>query len=778
MLIGIIGIGSVAVVQQMNYQNLDAQYQSLLSEYGILDTVYEQAIEDYETIYDQYQSKVAEYDQLNDTYTSLLSTHDSLLDVYGTMADELLSTISELIELNTTYVNLMAEFEDLNITYYILTGDYDALNASYVLLTQQYDDLNTTYWSLLDSYEILQLEIDALSASYDQLLAEHNLLQVEYDALLFDFDVLSITYNTLLGDYATLQSDHEALQSDYNNLWLNYNTLWAAHQALQNDYDALQASYVTLQSQYNQLQTDYNSLEQDYLNLQTEYDTLSTSYLILQGEYDACVIELTQLQADYDVLNVQYWALDASYIQLQADYDALELSYNTLTTWIRQQILPIQSSIFAEAVRRYYFEDFYVQDKWATGNHSGYWSEFARFCRDVVLHDSLTYFGSGDKTVVLDYSHGQYSSYVELMDEWLEGNLSALGFTNIIWAYGGLNSSVLAGADALILGAILGDNGFTAAEVTAVGDWFNAGHKFLWVGGDSDYNGPNIGNNMTLILEEVGSHVYHEPTAIEDPISNAGGSGYRVVANGTSDDAFVASIVAGVDAVLMHGPTMLYGSNSDTPGENVNPVALETVSIDNVYPLLYYGAAATITDGDITYPYAHTDGQVGAFVATTLEVKAGADGTGVIVVSGASPYGDYSPMYNDEYYGVPLNGYRLVNQAIYFGTLKATASLEGSWFPDVSNALADCLHYGNRTELLALASMYLTFYPWLPNWAGWALSGDPLNDISSVIQWCVDEIDYEYDSDITRLRTPYGWDYIKFPVETAFRTMGYDLVGS
>ncbi len=273
-------------------------------------------------------------------------------------------------------------------------------------------------------------------------------------------------------------------------------------------------------------------------------------------------------------------------------------------------------------------------------------------------------------TIVFDYSHGQYSSYVELMDEWLEGNLSDLGFT-VIWAVGGLNDSILADADALILGAIYGDNGFTADEVTAVGDWFNAGDRFLWVGGDSDYDGTMVTNNMTLILEEVGSHVYHEPTAIEDPISNAGGSGYRAVANTTSDDAFVADIVEGVDAVLMHGPTMLYGSDSATPGENVDPVALETESIANVYPLLYYGDSATITDGDVTYPYAHDDGDIDGFVAVTLEVAAGAAGTGVIIVSGASPYGDYSPMINHEYYSVPLNGEKLVVQGITVGLEKA-----------------------------------------------------------------------------------------------------------
>ncbi len=270
-------------------------------------------------------------------------------------------------------------------------------------------------------------------------------------------------------------------------------------------------------------------------------------------------------------------------------------------------------------------------------------------------------------TIVFDYSHGQHSSSVEYIDELLEGNLTALGFT-VVWALGGLNDSILEDADALVLGAMFGDNGFATAEITAVGDWFDEGNKFLWVGGDDDYYGTNIVNNMTLVLEEVGSHVYLEPTGLEDPESNCV-AGYRAVANETSDDPFVASIVAGVDAVLMHGPTMLYGSNSTTPGENVNPVALETVSIDNVHPLLYYGAAATISDGDLTYPYAHTDGTSGAFVAATLEMQAGEDETGVLVVSGASPYGDYRPMYAAEYYNVTLTGYKFVNQAIYFGAM-------------------------------------------------------------------------------------------------------------
>ncbi|TFG10368.1 hypothetical protein EU538_02130 [Candidatus Thorarchaeota archaeon] len=270
--------------------------------------------------------------------------------------------------------------------------------------------------------------------------------------------------------------------------------------------------------------------------------------------------------------------------------------------------------------------------------------------------------------IVFDYSHGQYASKLEnTTDLQLENNLTDLGY-EVVWAWGGINSSILSDADGLVLGSVYGEsNVYLASEVTAIADWFNAGGKFLWVGFDSDYGGNQYHHDTNIeILEAVGSHVYGEPTSVEDPISNTEAA-YRVVANGTSDDPFVADIVAGVDKVLMHGPTLVYGSNSDTPGENVEPVALETTTIPNVYPLIYYGAAAEIKDADTRYPYAHEDGQQGAFVAATLEVNAGDAGDGVIVVSGASAYGDYQPMCSWVYYDIALSGDHLVEQAIDFG---------------------------------------------------------------------------------------------------------------
>ena len=115
----------------------------------------------------------------------------------------------------------------------------------------------------------------------------------------------------------------------------------------------------------------------------------------------------------------------------------------------------------------------------------------------------------------------------------------------------------------------------------------------------------------------------------------------------------------------MHGPTTLYGSTSGASDADI--VALHNNTIDNVYPLMYYGASGTVGDSDLVPPVSIDDGEVGAFVATSIEVAAGDDGTGVIVVSGASPYGDYQPMTTNEYYTVPLEGMTFVTQVFEFG---------------------------------------------------------------------------------------------------------------
>lgn len=96
-------------------------------------------------------------------------------------------------------------------------------------------------------------------------------------------------------------------------------------------------------------------------------------------------------------------------------------------------------------------------------------------------------------------------------------------------------------------------------------------------------------------------------------------------------------------------------------------------------------------------------------------------------------------------------------------------------FTDVSNAFIDALKYGSNTMYLAdyIMSYTLDYCDTIDYWGLDELSGmDDLTIINIVVQQCIDEIDYEYDSDITYGQINFDWDYIKFPVETAFRTKG------
>jgi len=316
--------------------------------------------------------------------------------------------------------------------------------------------------------------------------------------------------------------------------------------------------------------------------------------------------------------------------------------------------------------------------------------------------------------IVFDYSHGQEPGFsgVQDLDASLDGNLTLMGY-DVVWARGGINATVLSGAVAFIAGAIYGaGNGYLAAEVTAISEWFNSGDKFMWIGYDSDYtSAPDAGqwnnDNMTMILEAVGSHIYGEPSAIEDPVSNCA-SAYRAVANTTLDNPDLIVFADGVSNVLMHGPTLLYGADGDS---TTNPVALETTDVDDVYPILMYGANATIVESDLTDPLAHSIGDEGNFVAVALENNAGADESGILVVSGASPYGGYQPMYSSEYKNVTLDGYNLVLNAIEFGVLAALSDPgEGKIVFDYSHGQAPGYSGVQRLDGILRATLFLKGY--------------------------------------------------------------------
>jgi len=112
----------------------------------------------------------------------------------------------------------------------------------------------------------------------------------------------------------------------------------------------------------------------------------------------------------------------------------------------------------------------------------------------------------GGKTIVfLRGPACEYSGDRQLVNvtKWLTG----LGYTcrNAT----AINSSILAGADALIMappmyaaGRAMYNQTNAPAMLAAIRDWYNLGGKFLWVGGDSDYYQAN-GNSGDWIIEDV-----------------------------------------------------------------------------------------------------------------------------------------------------------------------------------------------------------------------------------------------------------------------------------
>ena len=269
--------------------------------------------------------------------------------------------------------------------------------------------------------------------------------------------------------------------------------------------------------------------------------------------------------------------------------------------------------------------------------------------------------------VVVDLSHGQgpanadwTGNKLESLMASFEGNLTAKGL-ELVWATQ-IDETTLADAQFLILGSVYGSN-FTDAELAAIVAWWNQGGKTIWVAGDSDYGASNIPNEMNKVLRAIGSAIRYEHTSVEDPFSNAGGA-YRVVANVTNtEDVEVAGIVAGVNKVLFHGPTLLYAYY------NGIAVALETTMVPNVHVVMKSGASGIIVDADPASrpPLAHEVGQQGSFVMMAVEKYVCSHGNNKVIVSSENAVGGYQPMYSSEYYDIALDGAKLVMQTIDWG---------------------------------------------------------------------------------------------------------------
>lgn len=278
------------------------------------------------------------------------------------------------------------------------------------------------------------------------------------------------------------------------------------------------------------------------------------------------------------------------------------------------------------------------------------------------------------KTIVFVTGWGIGTKLLDNLTDWAEN----FPGSHTIRVVSTVTAGNLAGADALILGSPYGGDGEEAFNATGapvifdtIFDWFNSsGNKFIWVAGDSDYDGAEwINANASMILETIGSHLRLDLCAVEDPIQNAG-DGYRVVANVTGTATEIAATVTGVaegtpgEGVLFHGPAPVYGWNYTL----ADYITLENQTMDNVFNVLQTSDVGVVVENNPNVTaIAHNDGQVANIVMAAAEINAGFWNNSKIFVSGAAPFGDYQPMNTNEYYSVPLDGSRFVRQVILWG---------------------------------------------------------------------------------------------------------------
>ncbi|USH00884.1 CGP-CTERM sorting domain-containing protein [Thermococcus argininiproducens] len=297
-------------------------------------------------------------------------------------------------------------------------------------------------------------------------------------------------------------------------------------------------------------------------------------------------------------------------------------------------------------------------------------------------------------TVAVDLAHGENEKYLaEDVLEYGTNRTLAHGIVKTIidveWAYFGdplaadtlgikhlgekITADALANVDMLILGQPTSP--FQPDEIQAIAEWFKQGGKVLWVAADSDYgSGPQVQDIANAVLEQLGiGHLRIDLASIEDPTSNAGAS-YRVVGlvqpdEGTPDKDMITRNFQYDGKVLYHGPAVVGWVD-----DNGNWQQLIDGNIpENVYRIVKTSSDGTIVENNDPPAYAYSAGDIGVFTLLAAEIIKFENGKqSVLIVSGESPYGDYTPTWEAKYHGVDLDGPAFVTNMVHWALKQAS----------------------------------------------------------------------------------------------------------
>ncbi len=268
------------------------------------------------------------------------------------------------------------------------------------------------------------------------------------------------------------------------------------------------------------------------------------------------------------------------------------------------------------------------------------------------------YFVTADEVVVAaDLSHGESDKYLD----WIMGNITWVKWKVIT---DGFTPDTLSDVDILLIGQP--NVALSPSEMDALTSWFAQGDKVVWVAADSDYgSGPGVQDIANSILEALGSRLRVDLASVEDPVQNAGGRSYRVVANVDPDEPFKGILDKGVTKpVLYHGPGILAYVKDDGTWASLAQEAPE-----GIYRVVRTSSNGVIVENNPPAAKAHTAGDQGSFVLLAFEfIKVGNNKVNMVIASSESPYGDYEPTWSSQYYDKELDGPQFVTNMINFAT--------------------------------------------------------------------------------------------------------------
>jgi hypothetical protein len=167
-----------------------------------------------------------------------------------------------------------------------------------------------------------------------------------------------------------------------------------------------------------------------------------------------------------------------------------------------------------------------------------------------------------------------YKAFIQKLSDW---GFDVVKLYNNNTQTSNMTYTSLTGCDILILPLM--NTNLTTENELAVTTWWATGGKSLWVAGDSDYAGPGgygamAAHRPNRVLENIGSHIFLEQTAIESTWNDAvvGNIGYRVAAGAyaSTGDAALLTQNLPTNKSVFHGPTCIIAKNSS--GNYVDPL--------------------------------------------------------------------------------------------------------------------------------------------------------------------------------------------------------------